>query len=104
MSNYEALEVRVLEMLVDSGAAEFSSTLVAESMQRALDQYSQYNPQAAETLVTLPGDGWEVALNGVSGLLRVMAVHWPYDSLLGEKEQHANRVQHFVLWWGDAQP
>ena len=33
-----------------------------------------------------------------------MAVHWPYDSLLGENEQHANRVQHFVLWWDDAQP
>ena len=104
MSNYDELEVRILAMLVDSGGVAYTSALVAESLQRALDQYSQYNPHAAETLLILPGDGWEVALNGVDGLLRVMAVHWPYDSTLDEDDQHANRVNHFVLWWDDAQP
>jgi hypothetical protein len=104
MSDYSTLEARILKMLVDSGAVSFTSNLVAESLQRALDEYSQYNPNSAETLVELPGDGWEIALNNVADLLRVMAVHWPYDSTLAEDDQLTNRVTHFVLWWDDAQP
>jgi len=104
MSDYSTLESRILEMLADSGAASFTTDLVAESLQRALDEYSQYNPNSAEALIDLPGDGWEIALNNVTGLLRVMAVHWPYDSALAEIDQHPNQVKNFVLWWDDAQP
>jgi hypothetical protein len=94
----------VLQLLSDTTPATFTTGQVDEGLQRALDEYSQYNPMQGETLLDLPGDGWEIALNNVSGLLRVMAVHWPYDSTLAEDEQHENLVTHWFLWWDDAQP
>jgi hypothetical protein len=104
MSNLTELRARVLQLLSDTTPATFTTGQVDESIQRALDEYSQYNPMQGETLVDLPGDGWEIALNGISGLLRVMAVHWPYDSTAYEDEQEENKVSHWFLWWDDAQP
>ncbi len=95
---------RVLQLLSDTTPATFTTGQVDESIQRALDEYSQYNPMQGETLLDLPGDGWEIALNNVTGLLRVMAVHWPYDSTAAEEEQEENKVTHWFLWWDDAQP
>ncbi len=104
MSNLASLRARVLQLLADTGGSDFSADLVDESLQRALDEYSQFNPQQGEALLTLPGDGWEIALNAVPGLLSVLDVHWPYDSTAAEDEQAANRVSHWFLWWDDAQP
>jgi hypothetical protein len=104
MSTKTELRARVLQLLSDTTPTTYTTGQVDESLQRALDEYSQYNPQQGETLLDLPGDGWEIALNNISGLLRVMAVHWPYDSTLAEDEQHENMVSHWFLWWDDAQP
>jgi hypothetical protein len=104
MSNLTELRARVLQLLTDTTPTHFTANQVDESIHRALDEYSQYNPLQGETLLDLPGGGWEVALNGISALLRVMAVHWPYDSTLDEDDQHENLVSHWFLWWDDAQP
>lgn len=104
MSNLVSLRARVLQLLSDTTPATFTAGQVDEGLHRALDEYSQYNPQQGEALLDLPGDGWEIALNGVSGLLRVLAVHWPYDSTLAEDAQHDSLVNHWFLWWDDAQP
>jgi hypothetical protein len=104
MSNLTELRARVLQLLTDTTPTYFTANQVDESIHRALDEYSQYNPLQGETLLDLPGGGWEIALSGISGLLRVMAVHWPYDSTLEEDDQHENLVSHWFLWWDDAQP
>ena len=104
MSNLATLRARVLQMLSDTTPATFTTGQVDESFLRALDEYSQYNPMQGESLIELPGDGWEIALNSISGLLRVLAVHWPYDSTLDEDQQHANLIAHWFVWWDDAQP
>ena len=104
MSNLTSIRTRVLQLLSDTTPATFTTGQVDEGIHRALDEYSQYNPQQGEALLDLPGDGWEIALNGVSGLLRVLAVHWPYDSTLAEDAQHDSLVSHWFLWWDDAQP
>jgi hypothetical protein len=104
MGTLTTIQDRVADMLADAGLATYSSGNLQESLQRALDEYSQYNPLSAETVITLPGDGWEVALNGIEGLLRVTAVHWPYDTTLSEAEQYTNKISHWFLWWDDAQP
>lgn len=104
MSNLTSLRARVRQLLADSGASNFPDELVDESLQRALDEYSQFNPQQGEALLILPGDGWEIALDSVSGLLSVLDVYWRYDSTLAEDEQEANRVARWFLWWDDAQP
>jgi hypothetical protein len=54
-------------------------------------------------VLTLPGTGREIALNGVTGLIGVTDVWWPYDSDSGE-EWPPNQVEGFRLWWDDAQP
>jgi hypothetical protein len=104
MSTLAELRARVLEMLSDATPTYFTADRIDESLHRALDEYSQYNPMQGETLLDLPGDGWEIALGEVDGLLRVMAVHWPYDSLLSEDNQHENQISHWFLWWDDGNP
>jgi hypothetical protein len=104
MSNLTELRDRVLEMLADTTPTSFTADRVDESLHRALDEYSQYNPLQGEALLDLPGDGWEIALDSVTGLLRVMAVHWPYDSTLSEASQLENKINHWFLWWDDARP
>ena len=91
-------------MLADSGGASFTDEMLEESLQRSLDEYSNFRPLEAENVLDLPGDGWEVALNSLAGLQRVTAVYWPYDTSLEEDDQEDNRVSHWFLWWDDGQP
>ena len=56
-----------------------------------------------EALITLPGTGREIALNALTGLLRVTAVRWPFDSSITE-EWPPTMVEGFRVWWDDAQP
>jgi hypothetical protein len=56
-----------------------------------------------ETVITLPGDGREIALSGVSGLVNVLDVWWPYDSAAAAEQWPPNRVRGWRHWWDDNQ-
>lgn len=98
-------KTRVLSFLMDSGIAIWTvaSDVTAECLRSALDEYSGANPLAAETVLTLPGAGREIALASIAGLQSVHDVWWPYDSLDPDVWPPV-RVRGFRLWWDDAQP
>ena len=103
MSTLAQLRTRVLQLLLDTGSAIYPSDLVDESLRQALHDYSQVRPLQMETVVTLPGDGREIALNGISELLEVTNVWWPYDSAATSETWPPNQVRGWHVYWDDAQ-
>ena len=97
-------EARVLALLMDDAAAIFVTAVTTEAVRLALHEYSEAVPLAMETVLTLPGTGHEIALSGVTGLLGVVDVWWPYDSVATSETWPPNRVEGWSLWWDDAQP
>ncbi|HZQ10760.1 MAG TPA: hypothetical protein VFD70_29550 [Anaerolineae bacterium] len=97
------LEARVAGLLYDATNAVFSTATIDEGLRQALERYNDAVPLTSETVITLPGVGREIALNGIADLLQVMEVWWPFDSD-GSEAWPPNRVQGFRLWWDDAQP
>jgi hypothetical protein len=95
---------RVEVMLQDTGNAIWDTGVIDEALRQALDQYNDVNPLHMETVITLPGDGREIALSGITGLLNVLDVWWPYDSAASSETWPPNRVRGWRLWWDDAQP
>ena len=95
---------RVEVMLQDTGNAIWDTDVIDEAIQQALDQYNDVNPLHMETVITLPGDGREIALSGITGFLNVLDVWWPYDSDAAAETWPPNRVRGWRLWWDDAQP
>jgi hypothetical protein len=93
MSTLAEIRDRIEEMLMDTTNAIFTSDLLDESIRQALDQYNYVNPLTMETVITLPGDGREIALSGISGLVKVLDVWWPYDSAATEETWPPNRVR-----------
>lgn len=93
---------RILAVLVDAGAAIFTNAIVDEALSQALSEYNEALPLAMETVLTLPGAGREIALNGLAGLRRVTEVYWPFDSL--SEPWPPNRVRGWYVYWDDAQP
>ena len=91
-------------MLMDTGLAIWPALTLGEAFTQALDQYNGVNPLHMETVITLPGDGREIALSGITGLLDVLDVWWPYDSDATSETWPPNRVRGWRLWWDDAQP
>jgi len=104
MSNLAAVRERVEQLLVDTANAIYPAALIDEAIRLALDQYNLVNPLGTETIITLPGDGREIALEALSGLLYVVEVWWPYDSSAACETWPPNKVQGFRLWWDDARP
>ena len=104
MSTLAQIRDRVELMLQDTGNAIFSTTLLDECIKQALDQYNYVNPQGKETVITLPGDGREIALDSITGLTKVTEVWWPYDSTASSETWPPNRVKGWRLWWDDARP
>lgn len=102
MSTLAQLEARLAARLVDAANAVFATTTLDESLRAALSDYTAAAPLTMETVLVLPGAGREVALNGVSGLIGVTDVWWPFDT--GAEAWPPNRVRGFRLWWDDAQP
>jgi len=100
LADYRA---RLAARLIDASNAVFAAATLDEALRTALDDYTTALPLTAETVITLPGAGREIALNGLGGLLQVLAVWWPYDSLAGEAWP-PNAARGFRLWWDDAQP
>jgi hypothetical protein len=72
-------------------------------VRQVLGDYNQVNPRALETVITLPGDGREIALSGLDGLIQVTDVWWPYDSDADEVWPTEKPVG-FRLWWDDGSP
>ena len=104
MSTIGQLIIRASAMLMDTGLAIWPALTLGEAFTQALDQYNGVNPLHMETVITLPGDGREIALSGITGLLDVLDVWWPYDSDATSETWPPNRVRGWRLWWDDAQP
>jgi hypothetical protein len=90
--------------LSDSGSLVWSDDEIDQGLRQALSEYSAALPFSQETVLELPGDGWEVALDGLDGLQRVLDCHYPYDSTLSGAAQLANQTHSWRLWWDDARP
>jgi hypothetical protein len=93
---------RILAVLVDAGAAIYTNAIIDEALSQALSEYNEALPLTKETVIDLPGDGREIALNGLSGLRRVIDVYWPFDST--SEPWPPNRVRGWTVYWDDAQP
>jgi hypothetical protein len=103
MTALAGIRDRIEEMLVDSGNAIWTEDTIDEAVRLALDQYNLVKPLNMETVITLPGDGREIALSGVAGLLNVLDVWWPYDSDAAAETWPPNRVRGWRHWWDDNQ-
>src|SRR4051812_26996908 len=101
-STLSQLESRLSARLGDPTNAVYSTATLDEALRSALAEYNAVLPLTAETVITLPGDGREIALSGLSGLLGVSAVWWPYTSTGSEAWPPAD-APGFRLWWDDAQ-
>jgi hypothetical protein len=104
MSALLALRTRVLQELLDTGSAIFTALLIDECLKQALDSYNQANPLGKETVITLPGDGREIALDALTDLNQVTEVWWPYDSAATSETWPPNRVTGYQVYWDDARP
>ena len=104
MSNLAQLRDRVEQAMLDMTNAVFPTGVIDEALRQVLDQYSAALPLAMETVLSLPGAGREIALDGVAGLLSVHEVWWPYDSAASQETWPPNRVRGFRLLWDDARP
>lgn len=103
MTALATIRDRVEVMLQDTGNAIWDAAVIDEGINQALDQYSLVKPLHMETVITLPGDGHEIALSGIADLIGVLNVWWPYDSAATAETWPPNRVRGFRLWWDDAQ-
>ena len=104
MSTLAQIRDRVEAMLMDTANAIYPTTLIDEAINLALDEYSLINPLGAETFITLPADGREIAIDSLTGLINVTEVWWPYDSTASSETWPPNRVLGWRLWWDDARP
>ena len=80
MTALAGIRDRVEVMLMDTGNAIYDAGTIDEALRLALDQYNFVNPLTMETVITLPGDGREIALSDLTGLVKVIDVWYPYDS------------------------
>lgn len=103
MTALAGIRDRIEQMLMDTGNAIWDTAVIDEGLRLALDQYNLIKPLNMETVITLPGDGREIALSDVTGLLNVLDVWWPYDSDATSETWPPNRVRGWRLWWDDNQ-
>ena len=104
MSTLAQLQARLAARLVDAANTVFAAGTLEEALRAALSDYTAAAPLTMETVLVVPGDGREIALNSVAGLIGVTDVWWPYDSESASPAWPPNRVRGFRLWWDDAQP
>lgn len=104
MSNLAELRDRVEALLMDTSNAIWDTGTIDEAMRQALDEYTAVFPLTMETVITLPGDGREIALNNLAGLIEVQEVWWPYDSAAATETWPPNKVRGWRVYWDDAQP
>lgn len=100
LAQYEA---QVAALLMDPTNAIFSTAVIDVAVRQALGDYTQANPQSTETVLTLPGDGREIALHALTGLMQVTEVWWPYTSGSSEMWPRSDPCG-FRVWWDDGAP
>ena len=104
MSTLAQLRDRVEALLMDTANAIWDTGTIDEAIRQCLDEYNAVFPLTMETVIELPGDGREIALNALAGLIEVLEVWWPYDSDAVAETWPPNKVRGFRLWWDDARP
>jgi len=97
-----SLRARLANRLADPSNLIWSTDALDEALRTALHDYSQAVPLTTQTYITLPGHGFDVALNPVAGLLNVLGAWWPYDP--NNPWSLPDGLSGFRLWWDDAQP
>jgi hypothetical protein len=102
MSTLSQLRDRVEQLLQDVSNDIFTTGLLDECLRQALDEYSQVSPLTMETVITLPGDGHEIALDSLPNLSEVLEVCYPYDTTGAAETCLPNQVRGFRLLWDDA--
>lgn len=100
LAQYEA---RIGVFLMDTTNAIWPTSTLDECLRLALHDYSDASPLQLETVITLPGDGRQIALAALTGLEMVSDVWWPYEST-GSEVWPPNRVRGWRLYWDDFQP
>jgi hypothetical protein len=98
MSTLAEIRDRVEQALLDVTNTIYTTGVIDEGIRSALDQYTAFNPQGKETVITLPGDGREIAIDALTGLVQVVEVWWPYDSLATSETWPPNRVRGFRVY------
>lgn len=76
-------EVRgwVQEVLMDSGAALFPTTLIDQGLRMCLRDYSRACPLQRAEQLRVQADGRELVLDNLPDLLEVTEAWWPYDEV-----------------------
>lgn len=97
-------EQQVSALLMDPTNAVFSTAAIDAAVRQALGDYTQANPLTTETVITLPGSGREIALNGLDGLIQVTDVWWPYDSDASAEKWPRFDPPGWRVWWDDGSP
>jgi hypothetical protein len=98
------LRARVLVLLMDTVPDIWDNGTIDEAIRQALAEYGRVRPLGVETVIDLPGDGREVALDSLPGLQEVTGVWWPYDSAATSETWPPNKVKGFRVWWDDGRP
>jgi hypothetical protein len=96
------LEARVSARLIDVTNSTFLLATIDEALRTALSEYSEAFPLTIDTTITLPAAGREVSLTALTGLVNVLDVWWPYDSVT--EAWPPNQVPGFHLWFNNAVP
>lgn len=74
------LRARVSALLTDTGNAVWATGTIDEALRLALHEYSLKRPSRAIGTVTLTAAAREVALSGLTGLIEVERVWFPYTA------------------------
>ena len=102
-SSLAQFEARVAALLYDATFTIFSTATIDEALRQALERYNDAAPLAAETIISVPGAGREIALDSLNDLLLVTDVWFPYDSSVSEVFP-PQKPRGFRLWWDDGVP
>jgi hypothetical protein len=104
LSTLSQIRDRVEATLMDVANAIWDTATLDESLRQCLDEYTAVFPLMSETVIVLPGDGREIAIESLAGMLEVLEVWWPYDSDAATEAWPPNRVRGFRVYWDDARP
>jgi hypothetical protein len=102
MSTLAQIRDRVEEVLMDSGNAIWSTSLLDEAIRQALDEYSLVSPIEADTVLTLTAAGREIDLSSITGIMGVVDAWWPYIS--GTETWPPSRLRGWRLNWNGSTP
>lgn len=79
-ATYNGLKTRVLNLLMDAGAAVWADPQVQEAVRQAIEVYSTSRPRRAAGTYTLVAASREIPLASFTGLQYVERVWFPYES------------------------